>query len=349
MKTISVIIPAYNAEKNIGETLESLLGQTDLNFEIVVIDDGSADNTYNLVKVILEDSGFADYKIISQENQGVSAARNQGIEEATKDYLLFLDSDDYIAKNTIEILKESIHSYEAEVIAWGYNTVMRNAAVIWQYSDKYKLVPRDKSGISALNEIVSEGTLFIWTGSAIYNREFILRNKIKFSVNCYAGEDLEFIYKSLAHAAKFVFIDKVLSFYVQTQGSVMNTYNVRRFDAVFAMKRTAEYLRENIEMGDSDLADDVENQSLTKYRYRFSEAYKQLEIKKDIFNFRKLKFIMEDIESNYPGLNRDMRLKLLKSRNKGMKELVLNKTFAISPLIYFNLLYFKHRKASDFS
>ena len=105
MKNIkfSIIIPAYNVEKYIAKTIVSILSQKYNNFELIVVDDGSYDNTVNIIKKF-DDSRI---KLFCQKNSGVSSARNKGISESSGDYIVFVDSDDYIEDWTLlEISKK---------------------------------------------------------------------------------------------------------------------------------------------------------------------------------------------------------------------------------------------------
>lgn len=98
---VSIIIPVYNVEKYIRQCLESVINQTYKNIEIIVINDGTKDGSMKIVEEYLEDKRI---KIINKNNGGLSSARNKGIEEATGEYIYFLDSDDWIEKDTIEVL-----------------------------------------------------------------------------------------------------------------------------------------------------------------------------------------------------------------------------------------------------
>lgn len=99
---VSVIIPAYNVDKFLGECVRSLLCQTYTNYEIIIIDDGSTDNTY----VIGESLTFESTKVevFRQENQGVSVARNVGMQKAKGEFYVFVDADDIVAPRYIETL-----------------------------------------------------------------------------------------------------------------------------------------------------------------------------------------------------------------------------------------------------
>ena len=115
---ISVVIPLYNKEKSIAQTLECVLNQTYKDFEVIVVDDGSKDNSAAIV------AQFTDTRIhlIRQENGGVSAARNRGIEEAQGKYVAFLDADDVWLTDHLESLVNLIRQY-SQCRAWSSNYV----------------------------------------------------------------------------------------------------------------------------------------------------------------------------------------------------------------------------------
>ena len=100
--TVSVIIPAYNAESYIERGINSVLNQTYKNVELIIVDDGSIDNTFNLIKD--KYNTHKNIKLFKQKNSGVSAARNKGLELAEGDYCVFLDADDFLEINAIEML-----------------------------------------------------------------------------------------------------------------------------------------------------------------------------------------------------------------------------------------------------
>src|SRR5690554_3790562 len=108
MIDISVIVPVYKVELYIEKCIYSLLSQTFNNFEIILVDDRSPDRSIDLAKKILENQSRIPYQIISKEkNEGLSAARNTAIKNSNGKYLLFVDSDDWIEKETLQKLFES--------------------------------------------------------------------------------------------------------------------------------------------------------------------------------------------------------------------------------------------------
>lgn len=112
----SIIIPIYNTEKYIRECLDSLLKEN-VDIEIIIINDGSTDNSSEIIKEYL---GKGNIKYFYQENSGVSKARNLGISKATGDYIMFLDSDDYIKKGALKLINEKISKYNPDCIIYGH-------------------------------------------------------------------------------------------------------------------------------------------------------------------------------------------------------------------------------------
>ena len=103
---VSIIVPAYNVEKYIAECLESLINQTYKNIEIIVVNDGSKDNTLDIINYYARIDNRI--KVINQENQGVSAARNIALKNVSSDFVMFVDSDDYIHSQMVQKLYISL-------------------------------------------------------------------------------------------------------------------------------------------------------------------------------------------------------------------------------------------------
>lgn len=115
---ISIIVPVYNTENYLEKCLLSLVNQTYKNIEIIIIDDGSPDNSMNIIqKFVLADNRV---KVISQNNQGLSGARNIGMNNANGDYIMFIDSDDWIEIDTCEKAINASEKYNADVVFWPY-------------------------------------------------------------------------------------------------------------------------------------------------------------------------------------------------------------------------------------
>lgn len=121
MDKISVIIPVYNVERYLRECLDSIINQTHRNLEIICIDDGSPDNSIN----ILKDYSKIDNRIFikQQQNSGLSKARNEGIKISTGKYLIFVDSDDWLPLDAIELLYKKIKKENSDIVIGGRITI----------------------------------------------------------------------------------------------------------------------------------------------------------------------------------------------------------------------------------
>lgn len=170
---VSVIIPAYNAENTIESTMSSALSQTYSNIEVVVVNDGSIDNTENVLISKFENDSRV--RVITQNNQGVSVARNTGIEQSTGEYIVFLDSDDYLENDFVSKLVSLITSSNSDIAFCGYRSIDENETVL------AFMVPKIDEGEVRNGECVLlsifEGSMNIWTGSAIYRKNFIEQRK----------------------------------------------------------------------------------------------------------------------------------------------------------------------------
>ena len=172
---ISIIIPIYNAEKYISTCLGSILSQTLYNIEIICVNDGSTDNSLE----ILEEYQKKDSRIVilNQENQGVSVARNYGISKTTTEYIMFMDADDTIKKITCEKLYNYINNTDIDIVQFQHVNIVLN--------NKFKLFPYKKSIKKAYNVLSNlkisfpkNDYIFCW--DRLYRKNFIENNGIKF-------------------------------------------------------------------------------------------------------------------------------------------------------------------------
>ncbi|EGC83920.1 glycosyltransferase family 2 protein [Anaerococcus hydrogenalis] len=117
-KKLTIIIPVYNRESTIEQTIESIENQTIKDFEILTVDDGSSDNSKNVIKKLMEK--YRNIRYIYQENAGVSSARNTGIKNAKTKYISFLDSDDFYEEKFVEKMLNKIEENNSDIVCCGY-------------------------------------------------------------------------------------------------------------------------------------------------------------------------------------------------------------------------------------
>ena len=186
---ISVIIPAYNVEKYIQETLDSVCNSTYKDYEIILINDGSTDRTDEICKKYSEKHKEITY--LTQKNQGVSAARNQGIKYAKGDWIIFVDADDKIEKNFFDFI--SNYSLEYDILFFG-DKQSNNEKDIEIKKDDFGLKKAIVNS-TITGEKISEKLAHIQLASPCakaYRRDFLLKNHVKFPVGIKIGEDLLF-------------------------------------------------------------------------------------------------------------------------------------------------------------
>ena len=208
---ISIIIPVYNAEKYLDRCLKSVVSQTYQNLEIIVVDDGSTDQSWD----IIEKFASTDSRIIKiqQENVGVSAARNRGLEIANGDFIGFVDADDEILPDMYEFLLSNALKYNADISHCGFEWV-KNVEVIPFHNTGMLLVQNHNEGIIEILEgkLIEPG---IWT--KLYRRKII--SKVRFSEGIKWNEDLLFNVEAFNNAQISVFEDVVKYRYFQNVAS----------------------------------------------------------------------------------------------------------------------------------
>lgn len=174
---ISVIIPAYNVEKYIEQCLDSLFKQTFQDFEIIVVNDGSTDQTAAKLK-IYQEKYSGRLTVFHQENQGQSSARNKALSHVTGKYILFMDADDYVLPDYMETLVTTAEKEEADLVICGYKQVRNNGEVVFERNSK----DWEISFGNGLSHVFQYSPC-----AKIYRSDLILNNHLQFGV----GEKME--------------------------------------------------------------------------------------------------------------------------------------------------------------
>lgn len=186
---ISIIIPVFNNQKHLKRCLDSVLVQTYKNIEVILIDDGSTDNSGE----ICDDYASKDkrIKVFHTINQGVSIARNLGLDNATGEYIMFVDSDDWIEKNTLECVYNNLKKYSYDCLLFGFiieKNKSRNNVMI----SKQDVCYNNRSEIiSVLPELIlNEYINPLW--NKVYKKSIIENMNLRFDKTIHLGEDLLF-------------------------------------------------------------------------------------------------------------------------------------------------------------
>lgn len=237
---VSVIVPVYNAEEYIGATLDSIINQDFNSYEIIVVDDGSTDSSPEIISEKLTKS-TADYRIIRQDNAGVSSARNRGMQEATGEYLVFIDADDYVTGNHLSEL-------------YNGQTDFSMVQFIKKENDKLSTPHRFSTESMTCDEFIKkelrmEMPFNFW--QLMYKASIIKENSIRFNPNLIYGEDIDFALRALLYGDEVAISNEATYYYIQHSQSAIKTSEYRRFEVIEIFENLAEFYRSQ---GRDDLA-----------------------------------------------------------------------------------------------
>ena len=195
----SIIVPVYNVEKFLRESLDSIVAQTLKDFEVICVNDGSTDNSLEILNEYANND--SRIKVISQENQGQGVARNNAIDIAQGEYLLFVDPDDFIESNTLEVLYNKFHETDVDIIQFDYATCKEDGThkrveTFKKRLKKYFNYSIKNNQIFNWHEIKKKNLekMFLVIWDKAYKTSFIKEHNIKFAPNK-IGEDQLFFNK----------------------------------------------------------------------------------------------------------------------------------------------------------
>lgn len=287
--TISIIVPVYNVEKYLDRCIQSILNQTFKDFELILVDDGSTDNS----GFICEKYKEMDNRIvvIHKENGGLSSARNTGLDIAIGKYIGFVDSDDYINENMYEILYNEAIKNNSDVVVSDFEKVCENKEHINYKLDKYEI--ENYNNIEALNQLFeSKNVIFIVAWNKLYKRQIF--NNLRYEEGK-IYEDEFIIHKILYESKITTFIDLKLYYYVQRENSITQSkFSVKNLMAIEAMEDRIQFFKK---MKKIDLMQKSEvlyigvffrsynkaKENLSEYKKEFKKYKKYFN--RNIFNF----------------------------------------------------------------
>ncbi len=232
MELVSIIIPVYNVEKYLDKCIQSVVNQSYKNIEIILVDDGSPDNCCTICdKWARKDNRI---KVIHQTNQGLSSARNSGIEIANGDYLCFVDSDDYVDKNYIQILYRSVHENNADMGICRFADINENNELL-ETDNIQQIADGVYTGEEILKELLFTFKIpirVVW--NKIYKKS--LFDDLKFSVGK-INEDEFIIHRLIANSNKISVTNKVLYYYLHRNNSIMSSgFRIKQTDYLEALE-----------------------------------------------------------------------------------------------------------------
>lgn len=224
---VSVIIPVYNTSKYLNKCLDSVIKQTLKNIEIIIINDDSPDTDDD---VICKDYVSKDNRIVyikHHHSSGPGGARNTGIKKSTAKHIIFVDSDDFIANDLVQVCYEEMIKNHRDVVLFNFYRIDENSSTLSKTSFDVNttgdLVKNFLSGKNTINPSV-------W--NKMWKKSLFTNNDIIFSLDVYY-QDLIIMPQLLYHSKNITFLDHAFYFYLQRDGSITNSTSIKHIDDIF--------------------------------------------------------------------------------------------------------------------
>lgn len=250
MIDISIIVPIYNASKYLEKCLDSLINQTKKELEFILINDGSTDNSEEIIKKYKDKR----IKYFKNENRGIGKTRNFGIEKSSGKYLMFLDSDDYLETNACEVLYEKVEKESLDLLVFDYYRVEKTS------TEEVKIPSFKTSNIKENKDLLLN--INLGPCNKIYKSDLIKNNNIKFDEKL-KYEDTLFVIKTIYNAKKVAKLDQVLHYYVIHEKSQTTVRDERVFDILKMIDKIRMYLKSDKEV--KETVDKLTIKILTNY------------------------------------------------------------------------------------
>lgn len=237
-RKVSVIMPVYNVEKYISKAIESVLNQTYTNFEFIIVDDGSPDKSIEIADQFNDDR----IKIIKKENGGLSDARNFGMVAATGEFIYFIDSDDWIEENLLEIAVNSIETKNLNFVVFGYfldnEDEFGNKLQSIKVSCNEILYSKESNNLELNAEKIN---LLGYAWNKLYRTDFLRKNQLVFEKGVSLVEDILFNSQVYEKSDAIFFLNKPLYHYInRPTGSLIKKFHQNSFDLFLKKKKYME-------------------------------------------------------------------------------------------------------------
>lgn len=329
MPFFSIIVPVYNSGETIIPLLNSLKNQEFNDFELIIIDDGSIDDSRLIIDRFKNE--FKYFKYILKKNGGTSSARNTGLCNANGEYILFADSDDNYEENALKVIFDFLKINNSELICFDYYNYYLNGKkeVALNLINGKEVLYTKQVVINFLNyNYINKYASAVW--NKVYKRSVIEKNKLKFNEDLVLGEDLIFNINYFCNVKNIDLLNYKLYDYLQTENSIMRSY--RKNNVEFIKK----YIPALFELLDNYKCEDLEYMIYDFYVSNFFGVIFN-EVKNESYQNGKIK-----INEYCNQEDKFCEKKLLKMSTKNLVYFLLIKT-KLWKLIYF-VLYKKNRE-----
>lgn len=307
----SIIVPVYNVEKYLSICLESILSQDYTDYEIIAVNDGSTDGSLEILNKYKQKT--KRLVVLSQRNRGLGGARNTGIRNAQGEYLIFLDSDDYIDKSMLKETERVLSQYNLDILAFdGYRVTEQGEVIdkmtVDSYNDEYTNLTR------------KQFLLLEPTGcTKIYKRKLFTDKEIRFPEKLWY-EDLATTYKLVLDSDKLGYLKKPMYYYVQQTSSITHSTNVTRMMEI--MKAFDEEITYYKEQGAFEkYYEELEWNCFLHVLY-----YSAFRLFLCGYNIKEMKRLYNYAKGYFPHIENNKYVRLI-SPQKDMMDLILKKNY----------------------
>lgn len=226
----SIILPVYNGERFLAQSIESVLSQSFRDYEFIIVNDGSMDSTLKICRHY--ESLDARIRIIDKKNEGVAIARNKGLEVANGEYVLFVDADDVLYANALSVLYEKLRDTSLDYLRYEYQTIDETGKNLYP---NYEAKVRDKYRGRILKsadciQYLIRNEFFLWSG--VFKRSLIERCNLRFLDGCTYCEDTLFMMLYFMQSTTHMYLPCVLYGYRKSNNAVTSHFTNRNFSDV---------------------------------------------------------------------------------------------------------------------
>ncbi|WP_300382369.1 glycosyltransferase [Clostridium sp.] len=239
---VSLIIPVFNVEEYLEECLESIIAQSFSDYEVILVDDGSTDKSRSIINDY--EKRFNNIKILYQKNKGVSEARNLALKHASGEYVLYVDSDDFLKSNMLELMVNKAKKTKTDIVICNYTLYYGvNSSNNKEFS--YNIVESKMyypiEAVDMMLNFKLQGQLW----NKLFKRSLLIENNFEFEPGRYI-QDIFPVFKVINKSGKIAFIDEALYYYRQRETSTIHKRNIKLVEDYYhAMYSIIQYIIEN--------------------------------------------------------------------------------------------------------
>lgn len=317
---ISIVVPAYNAANTIERCIKSVINQNLENWELLVIENGSTDNTTAIVKKYVNNSSIFLY----HSQKGVSFARNEGIKYATGDWIWFVDADDEIKSNLDNIL--SLKSKDIDLIIGNYE---KGKNIINLTNDSVDLAGKKLKELQL--KMLDNPTKYMTVWSKLFKLEIIKKYNLQFDSTLKVAEDSDFLFRYMNYINNVYLLDKVIYKYSFSEGSAVRTIDLKN---IKNYKKAMEAIEKNKGI-DKDIDKSIEKYIVAHF---FISMVREVFINSELSWSQKLSYMKKTKnEGVYKRAIKSLKLKDIRKSPYLLPGLFLKYNFKFLPALAFNL------------